>query len=248
MVKISMDMLKEGIIDEKTALMSNDPERIDDLLHPIFNDKALGNAEVISQGLPASPGAAKGRILFHADDVEDWTSKGIETILVRQETSPEDLRGMHLSNGILTTRGGMTSHAAIVARGMGKCCVSGAGEVVIDYQDKTLTADEIVLHEGDWISLNGSTGEIYKDAIDTIEPDLSDELQELLELADKHARLKVRANADTGMDAQMARSFGAKGIGLARTEHMFFEADQIIAMREMILSIKKKWPKKWGWM
>ncbi|MFT5384095.1 MAG: pyruvate,orthophosphate dikinase [Saprospiraceae bacterium] len=236
MVRIAMDMLKQGMIDEKTALMRIDPVRIDDLLHPIFETKAINNVHVIAQGLPASPGAATGQIVFFADDVEDWVSRGKKTILVRKETSPEDLRGMHLAKGILTTRGGMTSHAAIVARGMGKCCISGAGELVVDYKTKTIAFNGSIFNEGDWISLNGTTGEVYEGEIATKDPDLTNDLKQLLEIADKHAKLEVRANADTPVDAQMARDFGARGIGLARTEHMFFEADQIIAMRKMILA------------
>ncbi len=244
MVKIAMDMLRQGMIDEKTALMRIEPNRIDDLLHPVFETQATKNVHVVAQGLPASPGAATGQIVFFADDAEEWAEKGKETILVRQETSPEDLRGMHLANGILTTRGGMTSHAAIVARGMGKCCVSGAGELIVDYKAKTLAVNGSLFHEGDWISLNGTTGEVYEGQIATREPELNDDLKLVLELADKHARLEVRANADTRTDAQMARNFGAKGIGLARTEHMFFEADQIIAMREMILADDEKGRRK----
>ena len=236
MVKIAMDMLREGMLDEETALMRVEPTRIDDLLHPVFEGKALEDVHVIAQGLPASPGAATGQIVFFADDAEEWANAGKETILVRQETSPEDLRGMHLSKGILTTRGGMTSHAAIVARGMGKCCVSGAGELTVDYKKKTLSVNGSLFQEGDWISLNGTTGEVYEGEIHTIEPEINDDLRMLLDLADKHAKLLVRANADTRSDAEVARNFGAQGIGLARTEHMFFEADQIVAMREMILA------------
>ena len=191
---------------------------------------------ILAQGLPASPGAASGQIVFFADDVEKWVENGKNTILVRQETSPEDLKGMHLANGILTARGGMTSHAAIVARGMGKCCVSGADSLKIDYQNKTLSINGLVLNEGDWISLNGSTGEVYQGEISTKEVKITKEFKLLLDLADKHSRLEVRANADTASEAITARNFGAKGIGLARTEHMFFESDQINSMREMILA------------
>ncbi len=236
MVKIAMDMLKQGFLTEKEALMRVDPDRIDDLLHPVFQTKAIENVHVVAQGLPASPGAATGQIVFFADDVENWAQNSKDTILVRQETSPEDLRGMHLAKGILTTRGGMTSHAAIVARGMGKCCISGAGALTVDYKNKTLAVNGLKFHEGDWISLNGTTGEVYEGEIATNEPELTEDLKMLLELADKYAKLQVRANADTPNDAQTARNFGAQGIGLARTEHMFFEADQIIAMREMILA------------
>ena len=167
---------------------------------------------------------------------KNWADQGRDAILVRLETSPEDLRGMHVANGILTTRGGMTSHAAIVARGMGKCCVSGAGELTVNYLEKTLQVNGSTFHEGDWISLNGTSGEVYEGKVETQEAKLTKELKKLLKLADKHAKLHVRANADTGPDARVARNFGAKGIGLARTEHMFFDADQIIAMRQMILS------------
>ncbi len=236
MVKIAIDMLKQEMIDEKTALMRIDPIRIDELLHPIFQAKSIANVHVIAQGLPASPGAASGQIVFFADDAEDWAAQGKESILVRQETSPEDLRGMHVAKGILTTRGGMTSHAAIVARGMGKCCVSGAGALTVNYKEKTLSVNGSMFKEGDWISLNGTTGEVYEGEVETKNPELTDELESLLKLADKHAKLYVRANADTPEDAAVARAFGAKGIGLARTEHMFFEEDQLVAMREMILA------------
>jgi pyruvate,orthophosphate dikinase len=236
MVKIAMDMLQQGMIDEKTALLRVDPKRINELLHPIFDAEALQAGQVIGQGLPASPGAASGQIVFFADDAEAWGTAGKTTILVRNETSPEDLRGMNLAKAILTTRGGMTSHAAIVARGMGKCCISGAGELLVDYKNRTLSAGELTLQEGDWISLNGSTGEIYAGQIPTSEAGLTDELDELLALADGYARLQVRTNADTPKDARLARNFGARGIGLTRTEHMFFEGDQILAMREMILA------------
>lgn len=236
MVKIAMDMLKQGMIDEETALMRVDPSRIDDLLHPVFENTAVENVQVVAQGLPASPGAASGQIVFFADDVEDWSKLEKHTILVRQETSPEDLKGMHLAQGILTTRGGMTSHAAIVARGMGKCCVAGAESLAVDYKEKKFVIDGKQYSEGDWISLNGTTGEVYEGKITTREPELTIELKMLLELADKHAKLFVKANADTPNDAETARNFGAKGIGLARTEHMFFEGDQIVAMREMILA------------
>ena len=244
MVKIAMDMLRQGMIDEETAIMRIDPNRIDDLLHPVFETEALKDVHVVAQGLPASPGAASGQIVFFAEDAEAWNTEGKPTILVRQETSPEDLKGMHMAKGILTTRGGMTSHAAIVARGMGKCCVSGAGELSVDYKKKTLSVNGTRLKEGDWISLNGTTGEVYEGKIKTQEADINEDLQLLLELADRHAKIKVRANADTKADATIADSFGAKGIGLARTEHMFFEEDQIIAMREMILADNEAGRKK----
>jgi len=236
MVKIAMDMLQQGMIDEETALLRVEPNRINELLHPVFNPAALARAQVIVRGLPASPGAASGQLVFFADDAEVQAAAGKATILVRQETSPEDLRGMNLAQGILTTKGGMTSHAAIVARGMGKCCVSGAGEVLVDYKKRSLSVGDVTLREGDWISLNGSTGEVYAGKIETSEAGLNEALDNLLTLADRHARLLVRANADTGEDAQAARVFGAQGIGLARTEHMFFHGDQILAVREMILA------------
>lgn len=236
MVKIAMDMLKQGLIDEKTALLRQEPEKLDELLHPVFKKSALTAAKPITKGLPASPGAATGKIVFHADDAEEWVKRGEKVVLCRIETSPEDLRGMAVAEGIMTARGGMTSHAAVVARGMGKCCVSAANGIRIDYRKKTMTVDNKTLAEGDWISLNGSTGLVYAAKIETQEPELSGDFGELMELADKHARLKVRTNADTPHDASVARSFGAKGIGLCRTEHMFFEGDKIIAMREMILA------------
>ncbi len=236
MVKIAMDMLKEGMITEEEALMRIEPEKLDELLHPVFDKNAIKQAEVVGKGLPASPGAATGKIVFFADEAEKLAAEGEDVILVRIETSPEDLAGMDAANGILTARGGMTSHAAVVARGMGKTCVSGAGELDIDYKNRTLTSRGITFKEGDYISLNGSTGEVYKGKINTIEPQLSGEFGELMELADKHSKLYVRTNADTPKDASVARQFGAKGIGLCRTEHMFFEGDKIIAMREMILA------------
>ncbi len=236
MVKIAMDMLKEGVITEEEALMRIEPEKLDELLHPVFDKKAIKAAKIVGKGLPASPGAATGKIVFFADEAEKLRSQGEEVILVRIETSPEDLAGMDAANGILTARGGMTSHAAVVARGMGKTCVSGAGELDIDYKDRTLTSRGVTFKEGDWISLNGSTGEVYTGKIDTIEPKLSGEFAELMQLADNHSRMYVRTNADTPKDAAVARDFGAKGIGLCRTEHMFFEGDKIIAMREMILA------------
>ncbi|MFM1879728.1 MAG: hypothetical protein RLZZ241_2594 [Bacteroidota bacterium] len=232
MVKIAMDLLQEGLIDEKTALMRITPVKLDELLHPIFDPKALQDAEVIAQGLPASPGAATGQIVFFADEANKYK----HTILVRVETSPEDVEGMNLAKGIVTARGGMTSHAAVVARGMGKCCVSGAGALKINYKNRTLTVGDHVYHEGDWISINGSTGNILEGKVGTKEPELSGEFAELMDLSDRYAKLEVRTNADTPKDAAVARNFGARGIGLTRTEHMFFEVDRIKAMREMILS------------
>jgi pyruvate,orthophosphate dikinase len=232
MVKIAMDQLEEGLIDEKTALMRIDPLKLDELLHPIFDPKALKAGHVIAQGLPASPGAATGKIVFFADEADKFKS----SILVRTETSPEDLEGMNIAKGIVTARGGMTSHAAVVARGMGKCCVSGAGALKINYKTRTLTVGDHEYHEGDWISINGSTGNIFEGKIKTKEPELSGDFAKLMTLTDKFSKMMVRANADTPVDAKIARSFGASGIGLARTEHMFFEVDRIKIMREMILA------------
>jgi len=236
MVKIAMDMLAEGMIDAKTAVLRVEPAKLDELLHPVFDSAALKKAIIISKGLPASPGAATGQIVFFADDAEKWATEGKKTILVRIETSPEDLKGMTLSEGILTARGGMTSHAAVVARGMGKCCVSGAGDLVIDYKNRTITVGTKTYKEGDWISLNGSTGVIYEGKVATKDAEVSGDFAKLMELADEFAHLKVRANADTPRDAKTAFRFGAQGIGLCRTEHMFFEGDRIKAVREMILA------------
>ena len=236
MVKIAMDLLREGMIDEKTAVLRCEPNKLDELLHPIFDKTALKAAQVLTKGLAASPGAACGKIVFSADDAALWASKGERVIMVRIETSPEDLAGMAAAEGILTARGGMTSHAAVVARGMGKCCVSGAGALVIDYVAKTMSVDGTVLKEGDYISLNGSTGDVYLGAVATKEAELDEDFAELMKLADKYTRMQVRTNADTPHDAAVARKFGAVGIGLCRTEHMFFEGDKIRAMREMILA------------
>jgi len=236
MVKIAMDLLREGKIDEKTALLRVEPNKLDELLHPVFDKDALKKAKVLTRGLPASPGAATGQIVFFADDAAEWDAAGKKVIMVRIETSPEDLAGMQVAQGILTARGGMTSHAAVVARGMGKCCVSGAGALNIDYKNRTVEVDGLTLKEGDYISLNGTTGEVYNGKVDTQAAELSDDFAELMKLADKYARLQVRTNADTPDDAQVARDFGAIGIGLCRTEHMFFEGDKIKAMREMILA------------
>ena len=236
MVKIAMDMLREGVIDEKKALNRCEASKLDELLHPVFEKTAIKNAKVLAKGLPASPGAATGKIVFFADEVENFSSKGEKVVLVRIETSPEDLKGMNLAQGILTARGGMTSHAAVVARGMGKCCVSGAGAVKINYKTRTMVCDGKTLKEGDWISLNGSTGEVYEGKIATIDPEMSGDFGELMKLADKYATMKVRTNADTPHDSTVARNFGAQGIGLCRTEHMFFEGDRIKPMREMILA------------
>ena len=236
MVKIAMDLLREGEIDEKTALERCEPNKLDELLHPVFDKDAQKQAKVLTRGLPASPGAACGQIVFFADDAEKWHDAGHRVVMVRIETSPEDLAGMAAAEGIVTARGGMTSHAAVVARGMGKCCVSGAGALNIDYKAKTVEIDGYTLKEGDYISLNGSTGEIYAGEVKTKPAEVTGDFAELMKLCDKYTKLVVRTNADTPHDAQVARNSGAVGIGLCRTEHMFFENEKIKAMREMILS------------
>ncbi len=240
MVKIAMDLLREGLIDEKTAILRCEPQKLDELLHPVFDKLALSKAKPITQGLPASPGAACGQIVFHADDAEDWHNNGHKVIMVRIETSPEDLAGMSAAEGILTARGGMTSHAAVVARGMGKCCVSGAGAINVNYKTKTVEIDGVVYKEGDYISLNGTTGQVFAGEIPTKAAELSGDFKALMDLCDKYTKMEVRTNADTPHDAQVAREFGAKGIGLTRTEHMFFDGQKIVAMREMILASNKE--------
>ena len=244
MVKIAMDLLAEGEIDEKTALMRCEPNKLDELLHPIFDKQALAQAKVLTRGLPASPGAACGQIVFFADDAKEWHEAGRQVVMVRIETSPEDLAGMSAAEGILTARGGMTSHAAVVARGMGKCCVSGAGAFNVDYKTRTVEIDGVVLKEGDYISINGSTGEVYFGQVKTKPAEVSGDFAKLMDLCNKYTKLVVRTNADTPHDAEVARGFGAVGIGLCRTEHMFFEADKIKAMREMILSENQEGRKK----
>ncbi|MBN2829996.1 MAG: pyruvate, phosphate dikinase [Candidatus Cloacimonetes bacterium] len=238
MVRMAIEMLEEGFIDAKTALMRVEPAKLDELLHPVFEKAALTSAKVIAKGLPASPGAATGKICFFSDEAEALVKANAneKLILVRIETSPEDLAGMNTAQGILTARGGMTSHAAVVARGMGKCCVSGVAAININYKARTMTVDGVVYKEGDWISLDGSTGKVYEGKIATINPELSGNFGKLMDLTEKFTRMYVRTNADTPNDAQVARKFGAKGIGLCRTEHMFFEGDRIKAMREMILA------------
>ena len=236
MVKIAMDLVREGVISEKEAIMRCEPQKLDELLHPVFDKDALKKAKVITQGLPASPGAACGQIVFHADDAQEWHENGHKVIMVRIETSPEDLAGMSAAEGILTARGGMTSHAAVVARGMGKCCVSGAGAIQVDYKAKTVKIEGVTYKEGDYISLNGSTGQVYAGEIPTKAAELSGDFKALMDLCDKYTHLQVRTNADTPHDAAVARAFGAKGIGLTRTEHMFFDDQKILAMREMILA------------
>ena len=244
MVKIAMDLLAEGEIDEKTALERCEPNKLDELLHPVFDKQALAQAKVLTRGLPASPGAACGQIVFFADDAKEWHDAGHQIVMVRIETSPEDLAGMSAAEGILTARGGMTSHAAVVARGMGKCCVSGAGAINVDYKTRTVEIDSVVLKEGDYISINGSTGEVYFGQVKTKPAEVSGDFAKLMDLCNKYTKLVVRTNADTPHDAEVARNFGAVGIGLCRTEHMFFEADKIKAMREMILSDNQEGRKK----
>ena len=236
MVKIAMDLLRAGEIDEKTVLRRMEPQKLDELLHPVFDKDDLKRAQTVAKGLPASPGAATGQIVFFADDAEAWSEMKKKVIMVRIETSPEDLRGMSVAQGILTARGGMTSHAAVVARGMGKCCVSGAGEIKVDYKEKTVIMDGKTYKEGDWISLNGSTGDVYDGQVPTVDAELSGDFAAIMNLAEKYTKVDVRTNADSPRDALVARKFGAKGIGLCRTEHMFFEGDRIKAMREMILA------------
>ncbi len=236
MVKIAMDMLREGMINEEEALLRVEPNKLDELLHPVFDVNELGKATLLAKGLPASPGASTGQIVFFADDAALWAAQGKKVILVRVETSPEDLSGMDAAKGILTARGGMTSHAAVVARGMGKCCVSGAGSLKISYKTRTMTVDGKVFNEGDFISLNGTTGEVFEGKIKTVDPEMSGDFASLMELAEKHTRMHVRTNADSPKDSRIAREFGARGIGLCRTEHMFFEGARIKAMREMILA------------
>ena len=233
-IKIACDMVGEKLINEKTALMRIAPEQLDQLLHPMFDPKA--QKEVIAKGLPASPGAATGQAVFHADEAEAWAKDGKKVILIRIETSPEDIGGMDAAEGILTARGGMTSHAAVVARGMGKCCVAGCGAININYKLKEFEVNGISIKEGEWISLDGSSGQVMKGQVPTIKPALSGDFGKVMKWADKIRKLAVRTNADTPKDSQVARDFGAEGIGLCRTEHMFFEGDRIKAVREMILA------------
>jgi len=231
---IALDLVNEGIIDKAEAVMRIDPNQLDQLLHPMLDPKA--ERTIIGKGLPASPGAATGKIVFSSKDAEIWTANGEKVILVRTETSPEDITGMHVSQGVLTARGGMTSHAAVVARGMGKPCVSGAGDLHVDYREKCMRALGIEYREGDLITLDGTNGEVMAGAVNMILPELSGTFAELMEWVDEFRTLGVRANAETPTDAETARKFGAEGIGLSRTEHMFFEPERIIHMREMILA------------
>ena len=237
-MKIACDLVDEKMIKPKDAILMLDPKQLDALLHPQFDAKALKAAKKIASALPASPGAATGKIVFTAQDATEWVTKKGEkkVILVRLETSPEDIEGMHYSQGILTVRGGMTSHAAVVARGMGTCCVSGCGDIKIDEENKTFELGGMTFKEGDWISLDGSTGNIYGEEIPTVPAKLTGDFARVMEWADKFRKLKVRTNADTPKDAKQAKDFGAEGIGLCRTEHMFFEESRIKAVREMICS------------
>ncbi len=236
-LKVAVDLVNEGMITPKEALLKVEPKQLDQLLHPMFDNDALKKAKVIAKGLAASPGAGAGRIYFTASDVSEAKKRGEETLLVRLETSPEDIQGMNDANGILTIRGGMTSHAAVVARGMGRCCVSGCGELTIDEESKTLkTKDGLVFKEGDYLSIDGSTGNVYGENVKTVEASISGDFETFMKWADETRKLKVRANADTPKDAIQARKFGAEGIGLCRTEHMFFETDRIFNFRRMILA------------
>ena len=235
-VKIAVDMVGEGLIDKETAVSRIEPAQIDQLLHPAFDAEELAAAEKLTKGLPASPGAATGQIYFNASDAEEAVANGAAAILVRQETSPEDLAGMVAAEGILTQRGGMTSHAAVVARGMGKCCVSGCSEIKVDEENKTLTIGEYVFKEGDFISLDGSKGEVLNGKVKTVPPTLSGDFGTIMGWADEIRTLKIRTNADNPRDAKQAVEFGAEGIGLCRTEHMFFEEERIPAIRRMILA------------
>ncbi|NLC16797.1 MAG: pyruvate, phosphate dikinase [Clostridiales bacterium] len=243
-LKIAVDLVKEGLITEKEALLKIDPKQLDSLLHPQFEASALKKAKPIAKGLPASPGAASGAVVFTAEAAVEWKNAGKDVVLVRMETSPEDIEGMYASQGILTARGGMTSHAAVVARGMGTCCVAGCGEIKIDEEKKIFTVNGLVFKEGDPISLDGSTGYVYGEAIPTEPASVTGDFATIMEWADKYRALEVRANADSPADAAQAVKFGAQGIGLARTEHMFFEADRIPAMREMIVAKTEQARKK----
>ena len=234
-IKIAVDMVKEGLISDKEGVLRVAPEQLDQLLHPSLDPKA--QKDVIAKGLPASPGAASGEVVFSADEAEEAAKLGLKVILVRVETSPEDIHGMHAAQGILTARGGMTSHAAVVARGMGKCCVAGCGDIKVDYKaQQFVDKNGEVVKKGDIITLDGSTGEVMKGSVPTVQPELTGDFGLLMEWVDRYRRLKVRTNADTPHDSAVARKFGAEGIGLCRTEHMFFEGDRIMAVREMILA------------
>ena len=236
MVKVACDMVKEGLIDEKMAVLRVEADKLDQLLHPTLDQKAKANFKLVAKGLPASPGAAVGKVVFSAEAAVEWKEKGEKVILVRQETSPEDLAGMNAAQGILTARGGMTSHAAVVARGMGKCCVSGAEGIMVSEKNKMFKAGEVEIKEGEVITLDGLMGEVYLGSVPTVVAGLSDDFETIMKWADKYRKLGVRTNADTPKDAKTAREFGAEGIGLCRTEHMFFAEDRIFAVRQMIVA------------
>jgi pyruvate,orthophosphate dikinase len=234
-VRCAVEMVAEKLIDKKTAVMRVEPDSLNQLLHPTFDPKAVARADVLASGLPASPGAASGRVVFHADEATQWAERGEKVILTRIETSPEDIEGMNVARGILTQRGGMTSHAAVVARGMGKCCISGCGDIKIDYKAKQFSVGETVVKEGDWISLDGSAGNVYLGQLATQEPELAGNFGTLMEWADSFRKIGVRTNSDTPHDTEVAVKFGAEGIGLTRTEHMFFEGERIVSFRRLIL-------------
>ena len=236
-IKIAIDMLNEKILTEEEVILKVEPELIEQLLHPTFDKESLNNAKVVAQGLAASPGCATGKLYFNTESLVIAQKNGEkDLILVREETSPEDIDGMHIANGILTVRGGMTSHAAVVARGMGTCCVSGCSELSVDVNNKTLTIGDRIIHEGEWVSLDGSTGYVYAEQIKTVEPDISGDFKTFMDLVDKYRKLKIRTNADNPVDAKVAKKFGAEGIGLCRTEHMFFNKERIFNFRRMIVS------------
>ena len=237
-IKMAVDMFNENMIDKETAILRVNPNQLDELLHPALDKNSEDSATKLTKGLPAGPGGAKGRVVFTADDAEEWNSRGEKVILVREETSPEDVHGMHAAEAILTARGGMTSHAALVARGWGKCCIVGCNELNISVENKQLTVGEIVIKEGDWITMNGTLGVVYLDQLKLIpaDPDRNLEYKELMKWADDIRKLKIRTNAESPEDAKQAIKFGAEGIGLCRTEHMFFDETRILAMRKMILS------------
>ena len=243
-VNIAVDMEEEGLIDKETAIMRIDPEDISQLLHPNFKEDELEKADLLAKGLAASPGAATGKVYFNSEDAAEAAADGEDVILVRKETSPEDIEGMVKSNGILTSRGGMTSHAAVVARGMGKCCVAGAGDIQVDESSRQFFVDDRVFNEGDYISLNGSTGEVYAGIVETTDANLTENFRMLMEWSDEYRKMGVYTNADTPNDAEVALDFGAEGIGLCRTEHMFFDSERIISVREMIVADSKKKRKK----
>ena len=237
-IKMAVDMFKEGMIGKETAIMRVNPNQLDELLHPTLERKSENNAKILTKGLPAGPGGAKGRVVFTADDAEEWGKNGEKVILVREETSPEDVHGMHAAEAILTARGGMTSHAALVARGWGKCCIVGCNEISISLKEKHLKVGDIIVKEGDWITMNGTLGVVYLDQLQLLpaDPDKNLEYKELMTWADEIRKLKIRTNAESPEDAKQAIKFGAEGIGLCRTEHMFFDEQRILAMRKMILS------------